>query len=818
MTIKTKLSLNVVFVILIVVALSAVSIYGLTSVRRNLSYLLATSTPYQVRTTDLQRTLQGAVSDLIKSSGASNNQELKLYRESFAKSMVELKEAEDALERISGRSRGIHKELDQTSTEAFKIIEKRLQSEGEVQEANKVITAQLKEMTAALGRLDSKVVALQKSNTQAFKGAFEGSKKIGMRLKNVESGKSSLENLQSLIVTFQSARERKQGAILKSKINGLLDQLAENQTIAESKEMAGAIRAAKQRIPELTEAHAVLLKQPDDNTSKQKLDSLSAELRDQLGSVYTTLSQNADTASMEVTSATNRQDTSFNQTNAASGVLNSNATLVASVLSLEGLSAKLFSVSSDAELDRLQGEINSVLSKALDYRAAVEKGMATINAKAEIALLHGAMTKLNGVRGILLAKDGVISKVRMQLDMKRKDKELDDRLRKMVLTYTEEGKKELLNAHKGQEDAAASANKTVRFSIILNIVVGIVSIFMAALFGIMLFRAIVLPVVKVKELIESAERENSLTKRLDHLGKDEIGEMSRCYNTFFDRLKSAISQIHDMSNHVAGSSQELSVTSAQMVGRARSQAEQAVGIATATEEMSATVNDVCNNTQSAADFSHKLKGSVLDGGEVIRQAIEGIKSVAKTIEGASGTIDGLSRESEKIGEIVSVINDIADQTNLLALNAAIEAARAGEQGRGFAVVADEVRRLAERTTTATEEIAGMVRSIQSESGNVAKSMARGIEEAETGVSLANHAGEALEKIVEGIEGIAEMIAQIATASQEQSTTIEVISSSIQQVSEVTGEFASGMNQSAASSEKLDQLAKEMKQLIGQFRI
>lgn len=818
MTIKTKLSLNVIFVVLIVLALSAVSIYGLTSVRRNLSYLLATSTPYQVRTTDLQRTLQGAVSDLIKSSGAANHQELKLYRDSFAKSLAELKDAEDALERISGRSRGIHKELEQTSVEVFDVTEKRLQSEGDVQEANKVITAQLKEMTAALGRLDFKVVALQKTNTQAFNNAFESSKKVAVRLKADESGKSTIESLQSHLVALQSARERKQSTILKSKINGMLDQLAENMLASESKEMLGAVKLVKQKIPELSDAHAALLKQPDDSNIKQKLETITGELREQLGNVYTTLSQNADAASMEAASATKRQDTSFTQTNAASGVLNSNATLVASVLSLEGLSARLFNTSSDAEMDRLQGEITAVISKAPNYRAAVEKGMVTINAKAETSLLHGAMTKLNGVRDILLAKEGVISKVRMQLEMKRKAKELDERLRKMVQTYTEEGKKELLTAHKGQEDAAASANKTVRFSITLNIVFGAISIVMAALFGIMLFRSIVKPVVNVKELIESAERENSLTKRLDHLEKDEVGEMSRCYNIFFDRLRNAISQIHDMSNHVADSSRELSVTSTQMVGRARSQAEQTAGIAAAAEEMSATVNDVCNSTQSAADFSNKLKESVLDGGDVIRQAINGIKLVAKTITEASGTIDGLSQESEKIGEIVSVINDIADQTNLLALNAAIEAARAGEQGRGFAVVADEVRKLADRTTTATDEIAGMVRSIQSESGNVAKSMARGIEEAETGVSLANRAGEALEKIVEGIEEISGMIAHIATASQEQSTTIEVISTNIHQVSEVTGDFASGMNQSAAASEKLDQLAKDMKLLVGQFGI
>ncbi|MEI6306650.1 MAG: hypothetical protein WCP33_07495, partial [Deltaproteobacteria bacterium] len=191
MTIKTKLAVNVSLVITIVVALSAVSIYGLTTVRRNLTYLLATSTPYQVRTTDVQRTLQGAVSDLIKASGATNSKELDLYRSSFDKSLAELKEAEGALERISARSRGINKELGETAAEVFGITEKRLQSETDVQEAYKVISLRLKEMMAALGQLDARVVSLQKGNTQAFNGAFESSKKIGERLKYVESGKSS---------------------------------------------------------------------------------------------------------------------------------------------------------------------------------------------------------------------------------------------------------------------------------------------------------------------------------------------------------------------------------------------------------------------------------------------------------------------------------------------------------------------------------------------------------------------------------------------------------------------------------------------------
>jgi methyl-accepting chemotaxis protein len=818
MTIKTKIALNASLVILIVLTLSAVSIYGLTSVRRNLSYLLATSTPYQVRTTDLQRTLQGAVSYLINSSGATSARELKLFQESFVKSQAELKSAEEALERVSGRSQGIYKELNGTSAEVFGITEKRLQSEAAVQEAYKAIGARLKEMTVALGQLDSKVASLQKTNTQAFKSAFDSSKKLAQHLKNVESGKSSLESLQMQLSTLQSARERKQAIILKSKISGQLDQLAENQAVVESKEMIASIRSVKQKTTELADAHATYLKQPEESAGKQKLDTLVSELKEQLGTVQTTLAQNADAANMEATTATKRQDSSFTQTNAASGVLSSNATLVASVLSLDGLSARLFIASSEAELDRIQEEINTVFAKMPGYKNTLEKGMAAINAKAETALLNSAVSKLNGVREILLAKDGAISKVRLQLEMLRKGKELDDRLRKMVVSYTEEGKKELLTAHKGQEDAAASANRTVRFSISLNIIVGAISIIASLLLGFMLYRSIVRPVVRVKGVIEEAEQTNSLTARLDHLNSDEIGDMAQSYNRFLDRLHQAISQINEIAAKVADSSRDISVSSHQMAASAKKQAEQTAGIATATEEMSATVQDVTSNTHSVADFSTSLKTSVLDGGEVIRQAIKGIKSVAKTLDEASGTISDLSQQSARIGEVASVINDIAEQTNLLALNAAIEAARAGEQGRGFAVVADEVKKLAERTTQATGEIAGMISSIQKESENVASSMKRGMKEAETGVVLANSAGEALEKIVSGIEEIAGMISQIATASQEQSSTIEMIAENILQVSGVTNGFAVGMNRSADSSEKLDLLAKQMSQLVGQFKV
>lgn len=243
-----------------------------------------------------------------------------------------------------------------------------------------------------------------------------------------------------------------------------------------------------------------------------------------------------------------------------------------------------------------------------------------------------------------------------------------------------------------------------------------------------------------------------------------------------------------------------------------------MSIASASEEMSATVLDVSKNAQDASDFAMSLKSTSIEGGEVVRQSIRGIQEVSVSFEDISSIIDKLAVSSEQIGKIVSAIKDISDQTNLLALNAAIEAARAGEQGRGFAVVADEVRKLAERTNISASEIASMILSIQEEVATATKSMEKGRADITNGVSLSNKAEEALKDISTGIDKVTDMISHIAAASHEQSTTVESISGNVVHISEVTNEFASAMSELTQTAEELDKVSLKARELVGQFKI
>jgi methyl-accepting chemotaxis protein len=192
--------------------------------------------------------------------------------------------------------------------------------------------------------------------------------------------------------------------------------------------------------------------------------------------------------------------------------------------------------------------------------------------------------------------------------------------------------------------------------------------------------------------------------------------------------------------------------------------------------------------------------------------------IAEVVQKSALTVQALGKSSDQIGEIVQVIDDIADQTNLLALNAAIEAARAGEQGRGFAVVADEVRKLAERTTKATKEIAGMIRQIQKDTSGAVESMSKGTEEVEKGKALADKAGESLKEIIKGAEKAVDVITQVAAASEEQSSTSEQISKSIEMINNVTRESTEGIQQIARASEDLSRLTTNLQELISHFNV
>jgi len=234
--------------------------------------------------------------------------------------------------------------------------------------------------------------------------------------------------------------------------------------------------------------------------------------------------------------------------------------------------------------------------------------------------------------------------------------------------------------------------------------------------------------------------------------------------------------------------------------------------------MSSTVQQVSEHSQKASESSHSAAQAARQGGDVVEQTLSTMRSIAESSRTVAVRIGTLGKSSEEIGKIVAVINDLADQTNLLALNAAIEAARAGEQGRGFAVVADEVRKLAERTTKATQGIAAMIETIQTETRNAVQAIELGSRDVEVGVEKTTASGTALKEIIQMSEQVGDMISQIATAATEQSSATEQVNANVTQISNLTQGASSAAEETAKSCAELSTMAFDLQNLVNRFNL
>lgn len=309
-----------------------------------------------------------------------------------------------------------------------------------------------------------------------------------------------------------------------------------------------------------------------------------------------------------------------------------------------------------------------------------------------------------------------------------------------------------------------------------------------------------------------------LTVKIEDSENDAIGNLFKGFNEAVDKIQELITDITEVAVATANASNEISSSSEQMAAGAQEQSAQTAEVASAVEEMASTIMETTKNTSIAAQKSKEAGEIASTGGKVVEETVAGMNKIAMVVSQSAKIVRELGNSSDQIGEIIQVIDDIADQTNLLALNAAIEAARAGEQGRGFAVVADEVRKLAERTTKATKEIADMIKKIQKDTGGAVESIEMGTKEVEKGKELANKAGDSLKSIIKGTNVVVNVVTQVAAASEEQSAASEQISKSIEGINSVTQESATGVQQIARASEDLNRLTKNLQTLISKFKL
>tara|TARA_Y100000310_G_C20702291_1_gene831011 strand:- start:7273 stop:8397 length:1125 start_codon:yes stop_codon:yes gene_type:complete len=336
--------------------------------------------------------------------------------------------------------------------------------------------------------------------------------------------------------------------------------------------------------------------------------------------------------------------------------------------------------------------------------------------------------------------------------------------------------------------------------------------------GLVITRSIVTPIKSAMNAMDDiAQGEGDLTKRLKESGKDEVSSMTRAFNLFSDKVRLMVVEVEDSTLNLASSAEEMSAITKNTNQDVTKQQQEIEMVATAMNEMTTTVHEVARLTDDASRATQQAESEITEGKGVVQKAVASIDSLAIEIENATNVIHKLEADNEKIGSVLDVIRGIAEQTNLLALNAAIEAARAGEQGRGFAVVADEVRTLASRTQESTQEIQTMIENLQSGSKSAVAVMELSQVKSKESVEQALNAQNSFDIIIQTIGKINNMNLQIAHAAKEQSNVSEEINKNVVNISYVVDRTAEGAQKTQSAGVEVANLSIKLKNLVGQFK-
>jgi methyl-accepting chemotaxis protein len=825
MTVKSKLLSNVALTIIGIAVIAGIGLFSIGKVKSSIEILTGKSTPLHLKMLELQQTVEKVSADFMRLEMSNEPTEVARLSGSITGHIQRMETLNEEIKKGGADTTGVDTAvLRGIEKTVVQVASQRLKDMALFRSEITAVNTELQRAEAGVSGMRKSISQLGSNALVAINSSQAANLQVNSSIKKLLTLQSRLKDISIILSDLELIKNKFKIGPLRERLKNAVEltrsievENGDNPAIKEVKGVASDLLAKiGAEDGGLVALRLGILSTPEKAETEQyaeKSREIVKPLEENSRKIFNTI----DTLELQIVKDRNNVVASLGFQNAASAVMESGSAVSVDVKELSSGVRQIMLSSTEAEVNKISAAMTQTEKKidtnvGLARKILLQSGQkAMSNSIAEVSgIIHRAAGSIQRIEATKL------SVIRSNQAMQRALDSARGISREQALKSEEQVK----SIGENQQQILTGVRQAVHSATTLSFVMIAVSL-LVALISLVISLRIITSITRPLGHAKAVTREiagGNLTRRISLGSNDEIGEICASINNIVVHFHEVITQFAHNTQQVSSASTQLSSAAEQMASGAARVAGQADTAATASEEMAATSNEIAQNCTCAATSSQQANDAAAAGSEVVKGTVKGMNQIAKNVRESALSIANLGTKSEQIGGIVRTINDIADQTNLLALNAAIEAARAGEHGRGFAVVADEVRALAQRTTTATKEIGQLIKSVQTETRDAIKVMESGVREVERGTVEASQSGSALEEILQQISSVTMQVNQIATAAEEQTATTGEISCNIQTISEVAQNTATSARQSAASALELSHLAEEQQKLVGQFRL
>lgn len=822
MKIKSKLALNSLTILILMAVIGAAAIIGIKFIQKNIFVLTQKSTPYQIKTFNHQRALQAHASNLLKVAASDSIEE---FKQNVAKSTESLAEEIKAAEELTklGSTSDFENAVFTANTKSIQdITDKRLILQRDTLAVVSAMRSSLVDASKKLQGLDASIRKLQQNSAGKMVSNIDNSSAVNQQTSYLSAIRDGMKDLQLftnrvLVVTDKRSVANLKGSIESTTANVISaarsskwsDKKTGDEVMQRVKDLGDKLSgAATQRLKFINE---------DDDSYSAKAEKIAKDVEYEISYLLPTILKEIDKANESLTASSGAMSSSVSAFSDTNTILIQSSEIILASAFIDSQINYSLSIKNQADFDKtvasIQSAFNQIDSTANKLKVLLVKG----KFKTETKQLADSLVALSSVKNGFLKKEGAAEEIRASLKNIEEVAKLNQKMKDMVNKQMELSSKDVAVAQQSQEKAVSSVKSAVNTTTMLIFIIAGIAVLASILLSKWISSSITGPIHELSEMAEGFGA-GDFNIRMDESRKDEFGTLAVHFNQATEKLSEIFKHLRDAISKLSMGSENLHKTADYLYKGAQEQVSQTVQSSIAMTEISATVQTVAGNAHDAAASSKEAHSMATNGKAVVAKTVRGMQEIADSVIAAATTISKLSESSERIDSILNTINDIADQTNLLALNAAIEAARAGEQGRGFAVVADEVRKLAQRTADATHEIADIIHIIQADTERSVSAMNDGKSRVEEGMKLSGEASDSLDAIVGVSKRGVDMAQMIATATEDQSTASRDVSQSMERIAHITGTLKDSTMEIKEASEQLSSIAEELNRLASWFKV